>query len=248
MYFNRTTQKKILVLVVLILMGACAVFKQSTDEVEVDRKEYFEKIEEAVTKERAPKLIEIYITGAVARPGIYKARAGTKVREVLPLAGGFLPNADLTKLNLIRKCRDGLHIRVPYIRVKKEKIRRNKEEERVGAMAKTPAYERAQWLTKATEYRDSRRGQIRRGRRRKNAASKVYAGTNAGAAKAFTKRVNINRAKAEELAELPGIDYAQAKAIVRYRWGHTFIHRKGLIHVPGMTKRKLKNIEHLVEV
>lgn len=57
--------------------------------------------------------ITVYVSGAVAKPGIYQVPSGVRVAEVLALAGGAGEEADLQRVNLAQKAKDGLHIRVP---------------------------------------------------------------------------------------------------------------------------------------
>lgn len=68
------------------------------------------------------KKLCVYVTGAVVRPGIYYASLQARYGDVLPLAGGPTEQADLSKVNLARKCKDGCQIHVP---ARKEKIRRS---------------------------------------------------------------------------------------------------------------------------
>ncbi len=68
--------------------------------------------------------VAVSISGAVAKPGIYKVAPDKRVEDVVALAGGFLPEADSDKVNIARRCYDGLHIqvkekRVPVVRTPK---------------------------------------------------------------------------------------------------------------------------------
>ena len=58
-------------------------------------------------------LAKVYVSGAVAVPGLYQVDAGMRVADVLALAGGADENADLQKVNLAQKCKDGMQIKVP---------------------------------------------------------------------------------------------------------------------------------------
>ncbi len=59
------------------------------------------------------KDIKVYVSGAVARPGVYSMSEGQRIEEALSAAGGSAPGADLTRLNLAAKVRDELQIHVP---------------------------------------------------------------------------------------------------------------------------------------
>lgn len=54
--------------------------------------------------------IIVYVTGAVAAPGVVTVADGTRVFEVLEKAGGALPEADLEGINLAATPSDGQHI------------------------------------------------------------------------------------------------------------------------------------------
>ena len=63
----------------------------------------------------SPIPLTIYITGAVAQPGLYSLPPSCRVSDAIHAAGGFLPDADSTSLNLAAPLKDGQHIRVPQI-------------------------------------------------------------------------------------------------------------------------------------
>ena len=56
--------------------------------------------------------IVISVVGKVARPGLVTVPDGARVADALQAAGGSLPDADLTQLNLARKLSDGEQIAV----------------------------------------------------------------------------------------------------------------------------------------
>ena len=57
--------------------------------------------------------IKVYITGAVAQPGVYAATSGERVGDVVARAGGLTSAADPVAINLARRTRDEMHIHVP---------------------------------------------------------------------------------------------------------------------------------------
>ncbi|WP_298252347.1 ComEA family DNA-binding protein [uncultured Arthrobacter sp.] len=56
--------------------------------------------------------IVVYVTGAVAAPGVVTVRNGTRLGEILEEVGGALPDADLEIVNLAAPPVDGQHIHV----------------------------------------------------------------------------------------------------------------------------------------
>lgn len=61
--------------------------------------------------------IYVYICGAVQNAGVYKVAGGSRLYEVVELAGGFTQDADETCLNLAREVTDGEQL---VIRTKQE--------------------------------------------------------------------------------------------------------------------------------
>ena len=56
--------------------------------------------------------LAVHVAGAVARPGLYRLPAGSRVADALAQAGGKLPRADLDRLNLAARLMDGQKILV----------------------------------------------------------------------------------------------------------------------------------------
>lgn len=56
--------------------------------------------------------LAVHVAGAVARPGLYHFRPGSRVADALAQAGGKLPRADLDRLNLAARLVDGQKILV----------------------------------------------------------------------------------------------------------------------------------------
>lgn len=68
----------------------------------------------AVTSKAAQaKTVRVQVSGAVLEPGIYDVPASCRVEEAIAAAGGLTENADSERVNLVRKVRDGMQIRVP---------------------------------------------------------------------------------------------------------------------------------------
>lgn len=59
------------------------------------------------------KTVRVQVSGAVLEPGIYDVPANCRVEEAIAAAGGMTENADSERVNLVRKVRDGMQIRVP---------------------------------------------------------------------------------------------------------------------------------------
>lgn len=55
-------------------------------------------------------LIAVYISGEVACPGVYWVNSGSILQDVVTMAGGALPQADLRNVNLALRVEDGMHV------------------------------------------------------------------------------------------------------------------------------------------
>lgn len=73
---------------------------------------------------------KIYISGAVLKPGIYCVPKGCRADEAIAIAGGLTSLADLDKVNLAQRLKDGAHIKVPL--KKSVAFKNNTEKQRVG--------------------------------------------------------------------------------------------------------------------
>ena len=69
---------------------------------------------EAPVKAVAPTVqqLGVHVAGAVAHPGLYALRPGSRVNEAIVLAGGMLPEADQDSVNLAAVLKDGEQVKV----------------------------------------------------------------------------------------------------------------------------------------
>lgn len=63
---------------------------------------------------KTPRPWVVHLTGAVANPGVYEIASDSRLRDVIALAGGALPQADLEAVNLAARLGDGVKIRIPF--------------------------------------------------------------------------------------------------------------------------------------
>ena len=110
---SREQQLIILGLVLLIIAGLAVMiyrnFASNSDPAIV--------IEEPAPRQSSGQAqrtgIIVHITGGVVSEGVYKLETGDRVIDVLNLAGGAGPRADLSLINLAEKVKDGQKIIVP---------------------------------------------------------------------------------------------------------------------------------------
>ena len=61
----------------------------------------------------APLVVDV--AGAVPRPGVYELPQGSRVKDAVEAAGGFLAEADKSSLNLAEPLQDGQKLEIPYM-------------------------------------------------------------------------------------------------------------------------------------
>lgn len=164
------------------------------------------------------KTVRVQVSGAVLEPGIYDVPANCRVEEAIAAAGGMTENADSERVNLVRKVRDGMQIRVPV-----RKAVRTNSTQRGNSKAKYGLGESVSG---------------------KSGSNKAGSGRN----NSMMQSVRINSASAGELQQLPGIGPALAQRIVETRNGGRFTSADDLLRVPGIGKAKLAKLRDYVEV
>lgn len=170
------------------------------------------------SKTAQAKTVRVQVSGAVLEPGIYDLPASCRVEEAIAAAGGLTENADSERVNLVRKVRDGMQIRVPV-----QKAARTSSTQRKIAQAKSGLGESASG---------------------KSGSAKVGPGRNSS----MMQSVRINSASAAELQQMPGIGPALAQRIVETRSRGRFTSADDLLRVPGIGKAKLAKLRDYVEV
>ncbi len=68
-----------------------------------------------VEEQTAEKTIKAYIMGAVAKPGVYELAEGSRITDLLEMAGGADLEADLDRINLAAYVKDTQQIKIPKI-------------------------------------------------------------------------------------------------------------------------------------
>lgn len=61
-----------------------------------------------------PAPIQVYVSGAVARPGVYALPWDSRVEQAIAAAGGSTADADLLRVNLAQRVHDEQQIYVPH--------------------------------------------------------------------------------------------------------------------------------------
>ncbi len=60
--------------------------------------------------------IKVYVSGAVAAPGLYDLPSGARAWQAVEAAGGLREDANADKVNLAKKLKDGNQVNVPALK------------------------------------------------------------------------------------------------------------------------------------
>jgi len=126
--FHFTKREKILsiLFIIALLFGISQYFSSK----QADPPMFTEEKKESTTKDGSDSAltptdksstieIAVDVKGAVSKPGVYQIKNEARLQDVLSLAGGVLPTADLDQVNLALKLKDEM---VVYIPIKGEKV------------------------------------------------------------------------------------------------------------------------------
>lgn len=215
--------KKIIFLL-LLLAGCAATSLLSSDKEEPAPAASFSRagVQSAGDKRSGKaqgKTIRVQVSGAVLEPGIYDLPADSRAETAIAAAGGLTEDADTERVNMVRKLRDGMLLKVPALK----------------ASGGKKAAQRAAGASGNAADAYGKNAADKRG------GSKVSAQGSAG-------RVRINSASASELQSLPGVGPALAQRIIAERSRGRFASAEDLLRVSGIGKAKLEKMRAYVEV
>ena len=89
-------------------------------------------------QEMAPaekKGLTVYVSGAVVNPGMYELPVGSRATDAVEKAGGFTQEANVNKVNLAKKCKDGMQVNVPALTVKQRNTKSSQASTRLTGSA-----------------------------------------------------------------------------------------------------------------
>ena len=105
----------IIILILCVLVGIYFLWPIITDESDsVLAEGGIDGNSSISTVEQQPNKPIAYITGAVASPGLYELEGSATVGDVVKLAGGLLPYADVESINMAKPVTAGDHIHVVF--------------------------------------------------------------------------------------------------------------------------------------
>lgn len=107
----------------LIVLGYYFFAPTPSENLQIAKTPQFENENSTVTtdqsketvKEESPQQIMIDMKGAIQQPGVYKAKEGERVIDLIERAGGFTEMADQSKVNLAMYVEDQMVIAIPQL-------------------------------------------------------------------------------------------------------------------------------------
>lgn len=119
----------VFVLVLICGIAYCAtgnVYRKDKDTAESDKRQQYEETDEyswqqaMIDKEsgagtESAANIYVYMCGCVVNPGVYVCADGTRLFQLVELAGGFTAEADKNSVNLVLAAEDGQRVYIPAL-------------------------------------------------------------------------------------------------------------------------------------
>ena len=184
-------------LVLLLVVASIFIYKNFTAKDKKDENIVLNTKKDIKKDEEEEKTSDVYyqvdIKGEVINPGIYTVKEGSRVIDVIRLAGDLTEVADTSVLNLSKKVKDEMVI-IVYSFDEVESFTETKEQEEIEqeACKNQNGIENDACIEDSTNDTSS--------------SSVVISG-----------KISLNTATLDELMMLPGIGEAKAEAIIKYR-------------------------------
>lgn len=164
--------------------------------------------------------VQVYVSGAVVKPGLYQVPAGSRATAAIAAAGGMTPDANRDKVNLAKLLKDGMQVNVP--RLSGKALR-----EQIVAGSSNDSDVAATGSSVSTVAATS--------------ASRPPTAKTIG-------KVHLNTASVAELTALPGVGTVTAQRIVEYRAAHRFGSVDEIMQVKGIGKAKFAKMQPYLEL
>ena len=175
--------------------------------------------------------IKVHVAGQVKKPGLYSLPASSRVADAIAKAGGALKDADVHSINLAQYAEDGARIEVP-----------RKETELPIAKNFAPRTESAPRYAERFISREI----VRPTKRTEKMPERVRSNSTV---LTDTKPVDINRADAQGLMDLPGVGPVMAQRILEHREENgPFRSIDDLDNVKGIGPAKLEKMRAFVVI
>ena len=112
--------KGYIICIIIILMASLSIFIQSRQKNERGNS----------NNNNNSNNIGVYVTGEIVNPGVYYLNEGSRLYQLIDIAGGLSDTADINKLNLAQSLKDSDKIDIPKKENKSEEEMSNNNNER----------------------------------------------------------------------------------------------------------------------
>ncbi len=191
------------------------------------------EIEKNTILEEENKKIRVDIKGAINNSGVYEIENGSRVIDLINLAGGLTNNADTSLINLSKVLSDEMVI---YIYTKEEVKNSNLINTVIKVIEKEcvcPNIENDGCINDKIEDTISNKPKDETNEINENNDSHL---------------ININSASLEELMAIPGIGKQKAEAIIKYRKDNKFKSIEDITNVSGIGNSLYESIKAYITV
>ena len=209
----------------------------------------FERLSPSATSEPArakSKNIQVHVTGAVRKPGVYTLKPDSRVHDAIRIAGGAKPTANLDEWNLAARVNDGsnLHINSKATSVKAPKTVASRRSRPKSSMEIAPLR-----IQVPEEYRGGANAFAEGGRISVQPDSKPVARSSGKKQLPPESSISLNTAGAADLQRLPGVGPSTASKILEYRQEHGgFTSVDELLAVKGIGPKKLESMRRFLKL
>ena len=208
-------KKIIAVAVTVVFCVLASLWPQQREENMLELEQQAVQTEEAAAEAK----ITVYVSGAVAKPGLHEIAPGSRAVDAIEAAGGMTEEANKDRVNLAKICKDGMQVNVPRLSAKE--LRKLKQAQNVyvgdSANAVANAVQPVNYVSAVQQ--DYSDGKIR-----------------------------LNSATIEELEELPGVGEVTAQRIVEYRNLHGFNKIEDIMNVKGIGQAKFNKMRPYLDL
>lgn len=170
------------------------------------------------------------IKGFVKNPGVYALKNGSRINDLINLAGGVLEEGNTEHINLSKKISDQMVIRIFSNKEIKEL---SKKEPEIIYIEKECVCEIIDPVCPITDIIDA----INDPNNDENSKDNNE-----------KKKISINNSSIEELTKIPGIGEVKAKDIIEYRTKEPFVKIEDIMNVKGIGKALFDKIKDYIDI
>lgn len=119
--------KVVIGVVLIVIVGIFLLVKETQQSEPINSLGEFNEsnvlsTKESITQSTQEKVSFVDLKGAVKKPGMYEITGNMRVQEVIDLAGGFLKEADVNRVNLSQILEDQMVVYIPKVGEKVEEL------------------------------------------------------------------------------------------------------------------------------